>query len=644
MLRTHTRGQDPVARGQAHAVQHSATKRASSKRASTAGHAARSHHTAAGQGASSTTETTYKKRTVARRRTNGTVAPHRAAVSSSCSAEFGQCGGTTWPGPYCCTLPHRCYKQSGWYSQCGSACPEEASWACQAEPPSIGIIVARWGGWPSWMPLFLHTLRHNPTVDFHLLSDVPPPATAPLAPNVRYHAWSLEELLVRLRETVGVRLRRLHAGGVFASGVSSAKLNDFKPMFGEVFAEMLSPYEWWGHLQEDLLLGNLRRFASSAVLAAHDVLCPYVPPLNASGVLMLYRNVPRVNRAWRASSEAERVLSSPTYLVFDEWWGGLREKDNLAAVLGRQAEAGVLRLGLARPRSLWFGDDKRYVNLPTPRFNDALVACWRRGQLWQGAGGGCAGEPASEARQVAVLHLSLLKRHPALAAIPLDQTAVAARLAAAQEFMLTAQGLWLPLTTAAPAAAAVVEKVVEAEEAEEAEKAEGTAVLLASGKAPQAAMLVPRSALRKYMRALHAQDAAGRCNAKKMACRQTPPEAELPCVTRCNGNGGDAVRRGACSEAYAQLGMRACATRAAAARARAAAARATVAAAKVEATRATATRSRVAGAVPPASAEVRPESVEVRDPLPWAAWGRPGSDDTPVIRTSPRRADWNRIE
>ena len=641
MLRTHTRGQEPVARGQAHAIQHSTTKRASSKHASTAGHAARSYRTAAELGASATTETTHKKlRTVARRRTNGTAAPRRVAVSSSCSAEFGQCGGTAWSAPNCCTPPHRCYKQSDWYSQCGSACPEEASWACQAQPPigSIGIVVARWGGWPSWTPLFLHTLRHNPTVDFHLLSDVPPPATAPLAPNVRYHAWSLDELLVRLRETVGVRLRRLHAGGVFASGVSSAKLNDFKPMFGEAFPEMLSKYEWWGHLQEDLLLGNLRRFASPAVLAAHDVLSPYAPPLNASGVLMLYRNIPRVNRAWRASSEAERVLSSPTYLVFDEWWGGLHDKENLAAVLGRQAEAGVLRLGLARPRSLWFGDDARYVNLPTKRFNDALAACWRRGQLWQGAGGGCAGEHVSEARQVAVIHLSLFKRHPALATIPLDHPAVAARLATAQEFMLTAQGLWLPLTAAAPAAATEMEKLAEVVETEEAEEAEGSAVLLASGKAPQAAMLVPRAALRKYIRALHAQDAASRCNAKKTACRQTPPEAELPCVTRCKKDGGDAARRGACSEAYAQLGMRACATRAslpAPAEARPTSAEVRPASAEV----------RPASAeVRPASAEVRPASAEVRDPLPWAAWGKPGSDDTPVIRTSPRRADWNTIE
>ena len=162
---------------------------------------------------------------------------------------------------------------------------------------------------------------------------------------------------------------------------------------------------------------------------------------------------------------------------------------------------------------------------------------------------------------------------------------------------------------AAVATGAVVLAAVE--KAAEGAEAEGTAVLLVSGKAPQAAMLVRRSALRKYIRALHAQDAAGRCNAKKTACKETPPEAELPCVTRCNEDGGDAARRGACSEAYTQLGMRACATRV--------------------------SRS--------ASVAARPASAKVRDPLPWGEWGKPpGSDDTLAMRTLPRRANWNTVE
>ena len=56
--------------------------------------------------------------------------------------------------------------------------------------------------------------------------------------------------------------------------------------------------------------------------------------------------------------------------------------------------------------------------------------------------------------------------------------------------------------------------------------------------------------------------------AKKTACQQTPPEAELPCATHCTEDKADvakdspnAARRGTCNEVYAQLGMRACSVR-----------------------------------------------------------------------------------
>lgn len=228
----------------------------------------------------------------------------------NCTAEFGTCGRQGAAG---CCAPHRCYKQSEFYSQCGSSCPNEPAWACHDALPSIALVVARWGGWPAWTPLFLRTLGANPTVDFMLLSDATP-APLPLPANVRLYRVTLAQLLARLRRTVGVRLGTLTPGaaeGKFGSGVSSAKTNDFKPMFGEAFADLLAPYDWWGHLQEDLLLGDLRAFATRALLSSRDVLCPYVAPLNASGVLMLYRNAPHVNRVWRSSADAARVLSDP---------------------------------------------------------------------------------------------------------------------------------------------------------------------------------------------------------------------------------------------------------------------------------------------------------------------------------------------
>ena len=93
----------------------------------------------------------------------------------------------------------------------------------------------------------------------------------------------------------------------------------FLLFWGVAFADLLRPFDWWGYLQEDLLVGDLRAFATDELLARSDVVSPYLPPLNASGVLMLFRNSPAVNNVWRKSRAAGRVLSSPKYLVFDEW-------------------------------------------------------------------------------------------------------------------------------------------------------------------------------------------------------------------------------------------------------------------------------------------------------------------------------------
>ena len=57
---------------------------------------------------------------------------------------------------------------------------------------------------------------------------------------------------------------------------------------------------------------------------------------------MLYRNTPAVNSLWRGSRDARRVLTDSRYLVFDEWWGPLGQRDNLAAVIGRDEAKALL--------------------------------------------------------------------------------------------------------------------------------------------------------------------------------------------------------------------------------------------------------------------------------------------------------------
>ena len=344
------------------------------------------------------------------------------------------------------------------------------------ESNSIALLVCRWGGWPGWTPLLLRTFAANPSVTFFLISDVVPVKESLLSPNVKFVPTSLEALLARLRSTVGCRLKTLRASGTFAAGPSSAKTNDLKPFFGVAFADMLSRFAWWGYLQEDLFVGNLRAFATDEILARSDVICPYLSPLNASGVLMLFRNVPAVNYLWRLSKDVDRVLSSSSYLVFDEWWGGLASGDNLARVLGRESSAGRIRLTMSGVRRKWMADDKLYPrSRGAVRTNPDFIICWAHGRLWGALGGRSApcfdraahvavpspieapsarvssnrqheaARAAGPWSEVAVVHFSRLKREQWLSSLHLDAAANSIRHA--ESFLMTARGIWLPKPT-----------------------------------------------------------------------------------------------------------------------------------------------------------------------------------------------------
>ena len=327
--------------------------------------------------------------------------------------------------------------------------------AGQPRGERIGIVIARWQAWPAWTPLLIRTLAFNELIHFHLLSDVEP-LVAPLPTNVFYHRWSLRQLLHQMQRTVGLQLDSISASGRQAGNeMSSAKINDLKPMFGEAFADLLGPYEWWGYLQEDLLVGDLAQCLSPAVLRMYDVINSFKGH-NSSGVFMLFRNVPRVNRIWRLSSNASLVLRTSKYLIFDEWWGPLA--DNFCTVMGREHENGNIRLWRPPTRRHsqvpnMFGDDLHIQTKP-------MLTCWHRGELVHNAGRGldydqmpCMGMPLQSAltntraaQRVCMMHFVVTKRLPGLAQLPSPLPGEAARaLSRAHEFALTRDGLWLPV-------------------------------------------------------------------------------------------------------------------------------------------------------------------------------------------------------
>ena len=209
---------------------------------------------------------------------------------------------------------------------------------------SICLFLARWGSWPPWTALLLRTIQMNPSVNFFLLGDAPP-LVFDWPRNAKFQRMPLQDVLSQAQRILKVQLpAKLSVTG------GASKISDFKPMFGELFKDQLIGCDFWGYVQEDMLLGDLRAFLDEKMLDNFDTISPLLAPCYHAGPFMVYRNTEAVRSLFRRSREWKMVASDPQYMAFDEWWGA-RLRDHMPAVVNREQMAGAAPLGQVAPPS-----------------------------------------------------------------------------------------------------------------------------------------------------------------------------------------------------------------------------------------------------------------------------------------------------
>ncbi|MDQ4077234.1 MAG: hypothetical protein M3220_13420 [Chloroflexota bacterium] len=170
--------------------------------------------------------------------------------------------------------------------------------------PSIRLVTAWGGAIPTYLPLFFGTAAYNPTIEFLFVADSPQPF--PLPANVQWVERSMPDLLASMGERLGCDL----------SHAEPYKLCDFKPTFGVALADLLEGCDFWGHVDCDLILGDLRAFATDNRLAEHDVLSFWGRGF-VHGPLTLWRNTEDINRLYERA-DWQQIFEAPEYLGFDE--------------------------------------------------------------------------------------------------------------------------------------------------------------------------------------------------------------------------------------------------------------------------------------------------------------------------------------
>lgn len=170
----------------------------------------------------------------------------------------------------------------------------------------IALVVCYFGKLPPYIQLVFRSAAFNPSIDWIVFGDQPPQFTLP--PNVRFVSSSMEEVqetMAKACDTV-VRIDRV------------IDLTRLKPVYGLCFADHLRGYDYWGHVDLDMIYGDLRAFLPPEVLDSY-------PRIYCRGHLSIFRNTPEVNRYFMLDAPGapgyRQILAREDLRQFDEWPG-----------------------------------------------------------------------------------------------------------------------------------------------------------------------------------------------------------------------------------------------------------------------------------------------------------------------------------
>ena len=169
---------------------------------------------------------------------------------------------------------------------------------------SIGVYAFYFGAFPDWMPLYVETLRRNPTVDFHIFTDCKYAGVLPN--NVYLHNVVFDEYLHEFGQKLNVDIK----------ADSPIKLCDLRPMIGYVLYDVFAQYDFYGWIDLDLLLGDIRSFYTDEILSKYDVFSTH--SVRIAGHFSLFRNTKKNRMMFRRIYRWKYYLEQSSFEGLDE--------------------------------------------------------------------------------------------------------------------------------------------------------------------------------------------------------------------------------------------------------------------------------------------------------------------------------------
>lgn len=168
---------------------------------------------------------------------------------------------------------------------------------------SICYVVPYFGKLPKGFQMWLLSCSTNETIDWILYTDDKTEYNYPKNVKVKY--CSYDNIKNKIQSFYDFKI----------SIEMPWKLCDFRPAYGEIFADDLVGYDFWGHCDMDLIWGDIRKFITDDILDKYE-------KIGFQGHSTLYKNTPEVNQRYKIQIDEElnykKVFTSEQGCFFDE--------------------------------------------------------------------------------------------------------------------------------------------------------------------------------------------------------------------------------------------------------------------------------------------------------------------------------------
>ncbi|MCQ9204956.1 MAG: hypothetical protein NG737_01385 [Omnitrophica bacterium] len=168
----------------------------------------------------------------------------------------------------------------------------------------IVLIAVYFGKFPRWINLYIKTCKYNPTIDWIIFCNDRIPQG--IAENVKFINISLNDFITRAERKTETKIPLKEY----------RKISDLKPAYGAIFEDYIKNYDFWGHVDLDIMWGDIRKFITEEALREYQIIS--ATKYHICGHFTLYRNCEQINNMFKINEIYKNIFKDKKYKNFDE--------------------------------------------------------------------------------------------------------------------------------------------------------------------------------------------------------------------------------------------------------------------------------------------------------------------------------------